>query len=158
MSVGGCQRWPCRGSLLEVSSDFAVKYGAMSFPFVLVFILPYAIGSLGGQSHCRNLGDRMTFFRRSLIVSMLLLVADAVWVFWVHASTDPLDGAASEAGVREYLSEQTSNQVGAIVFMVAIVVLLMAQAISLVGELRAFVMMQSLDLKARDQIALHEGA
>lgn len=126
--------------------------------FVLAFILPYALGSLGGQSRCRNLGDRMTFFRRSLIVSILLLVADAVWVVWSHASTDSLDGAVAGVGTGTYLSDQASNQASAIVFMVAIIVLLMVQAVSLVGELRAFVMTQSLDLEARDQIALHEGA
>jgi hypothetical protein len=128
----------------------------MPLSFVIAFFSSYAIGSLLGQRRCQTLADRMIFFRKSLIVSAIVLFAGSVLILvGLRQSADAVV-AETVADLNKLLVEQANDQTSTVVAIIAILVLLMIQVISLVRDLHSFVAIQSADLKTRDQIALHE--
>lgn len=128
----------------------------MPLSFVIAFVSSYAIGSLLGQRRCQTFADRMIFFRKSLIVSAIVLFAGAVLTVVRLRQSADFAAAETVADLNKLLVAQANDQTSAVVGITAILVLLMIQVISLVRDLHSFVAIQSADLNARDQIALHE--
>ena len=122
-----------------------MSFTSLATTYLVVFLLL----SLGGLLRAHRLAEKLANLRRTLLLTTPGLVALVIGVLAEGQAPD-LEAEGAAAALRE---AQNAQLIGFAAFVFTIAMLLGHAAIVL-GELRAFVTTQSLDLATRQQVEL----